>query len=98
MVTSVMKAMRRLPVVPAAGVLILGLALLTGGCAHRSSSSTSSSSTSGMTSQELYNEYDQNNDNQITKQEWDQAYTSMDANGDGVVSHDEFNAARGGRR
>jgi hypothetical protein len=95
MVTSVMKVVRRAPV---AGALILGLALLTGGCAHRSSSSASSSSTSGMTSQELYNEYDANNDNQITQQEWDQAYRNMDTNGDGVVSNDEFHAAMGGRR
>jgi Ca2+-binding EF-hand superfamily protein len=77
-----------------AGALMLGLALLTSGCASGSSSSASS----GMTSQELYNEYDSNNDGQITQQEWDQAYRNMDANGDGVVSQDEFNAAvsRGG--
>jgi EF hand len=80
------------------GALVFGLALLAAGCASGSSSNTTSTSSSGMTSQELYNEYDTNNDNQITKDEWDAAYRSMDANGDGVVTEDEFHAAMGGGR
>lgn len=81
------------------GAFVLGLALLTGGCA----SSSPSGSSSGMTSQELYNEYDNNNDNQITQQEWDQAHKNMDTNGDGVVTSEEYHAAviragGGGRR
>jgi hypothetical protein len=90
--TSVRVAMRRLPVAPGVGAMILGLVLLTGGCAHSSSSNASS----GMTSQELYNEYDADQNGQLTQGEWDQAYHNMDTNGDGVVSHDEFNAATGG--
>jgi hypothetical protein len=81
------------------GTLVLGLALLAAGCASGSSSNTASTTSSGMTSQELYNQYDTNNDNQITKDEWDAAYRSMDANGDGVVTQEELNGAMaGGRR
>jgi EF hand len=84
---------------PRQAALVLGLALLAAGCASGSSSHTASTTSSGMTSQELYNQYDTNNDNQITKDEWDAAYRSMDANGDGVVAQDEFNGAMaGGRR
>jgi hypothetical protein len=93
MATSVVRAIQRARVAPGVGALILGLALLTGGCAHRSSSSASS----GMTSQELYNEYDADHNGELTQGEWNQAYHNMDANGDGVVSNDEFNGAMGGR-
>ncbi len=95
MITHITKLIRRLPGALRPGALMLGFALLTAGCA----SGSSSHSGSGMTSQELYNEYDSNNDNQIEQDEWDDAYRSMDANGDGVVTHDEFNAGMaGGRR
>jgi EF hand domain-containing protein len=72
--------------VPRRGALLLGLALLTAGCA----SGTASTTSSGMTPQELYNKYDTNNDNQISKDEWDRAFRSMDTNGDGFVTQPEF--------
>jgi hypothetical protein len=97
MVTRMMAVVRRLPVAAGSAALMLGLAL-SGGCASGSSSHPASTSSSGMTSEELYNEYDQDNNNQIDQNEWDGAYRSMDANGDGVVTHDEFNGAMGGRR
>jgi spermidine/putrescine-binding protein len=84
---------------PRPSTLVLGLALLAAGCASGSSSQPTTNMTpnaSGMTPQELYNQYDTNNDNQITQDEWDAAYRSMDANGDGVVTQDEFHAAMGG--
>jgi Ca2+-binding EF-hand superfamily protein len=48
-----------------------------------------------MTFEELYNEYDSNN-NTIRQEKRDQAYERMDTNGDGVVTHDELKAAVGG--
>jgi hypothetical protein len=81
------------------GALVLGLALLAAGCASGSSDHSASTTSAGMTSQELYNEYDTDNNNQVTKDEWDGAYRAMDTNGDGVVTAEEFNAAvAGGRR
>jgi Ca2+-binding EF-hand superfamily protein len=78
---------------------VFGLALLTAGCASGSSNQSATTNASGMTQQELFNEYDTNNDNQISQDEWDAAYRSMDANGDGVVTQGEFAAAMaGGRR
>jgi len=64
---------------------MLCLAMLTGGCA--------SGSSSGISAEELYNEYDSSNNNTISQDEWDQEYEKVDTNGDGVVTHDEFNAA-----
>jgi hypothetical protein len=98
MITNVRKLVQGLPYACRLGALVLGLALLAAGCASGSSSGAASTTSNGMTSQELYNQYDTNNDNQITKDEWDAAYGSMDANGDGVVTEDEFHAAMGGGR
>jgi hypothetical protein len=101
MITSLRKLAEGLAGAPRQGALALGLALLTAGCASGSSNQPTTNMTpnaSGMTPQELYNQYDTNNDNQITKDEWDAAYRSMDANGDGVVSQGEFAAAMGGGR
>ncbi len=70
------------------GALLLGLALLTGGCAGNSSK--------GANPDDLYDASDNNNDNNLDQDEWNQAYRYMDTNGDGVVSRDEFNAALGG--
>jgi hypothetical protein len=80
MITNVRKLVQRLPNACPWGVLVLGLALLTAGCASGSSNQSNTNMTpnaSGMTPQELYNQYDTNNDNQITKDEWDAAYRSM---------------------
>jgi hypothetical protein len=99
MITHLQKLVQSFQNASRPGALVLGLALLTVGCANGPSSHTASTTSSGMTTQELYNEYDPNNDNQITKDEWDAAYRSMDANGDGVVTQEEFNGAMaGGRR
>jgi EF hand domain-containing protein len=81
------------------GAVVLGLALLAAGCASDSSKQSTTNMTpnaSGMTPQELFNQYDNNNDNQIDQNEWDGAFRSMDTNGDGVVSQSEFHAATGG--
>jgi hypothetical protein len=86
MINDLRKLARGLAGVPRRGALLLGLALLTAGCASGSSSTTSSD----MTPQELYNKYDTNNDNQITKDEWDGAFRSMDTNGDGLVTPGEW--------
>jgi hypothetical protein len=91
MTTNLQKLVQSLQGASRPGALVLGLALLSAGCASGSSSHTASTTSSGITSQALYNEYDPNNDNQITKDEWDAAYRSMDANGDGVVTQEEFN-------
>jgi Ca2+-binding EF-hand superfamily protein len=83
------------------GACVLALALLTSGCASGSSSTSPASSTGDLSSEEIYNEYDKDNNNNISQEEWDQAYTNMDSNGDGAVSRDEYNAAvgaGGGRR
>jgi hypothetical protein len=73
MITNVRKLVQGLSDACRPGVLVLGLALLAAGCASGSSSNTASTTSGGMTSQELYNEYDTNNNNQITKDEWDAA-------------------------
>jgi hypothetical protein len=70
------------------GVLAVSLTLLIGGCAGGSSSFASADN--------LYDYYDGNGDNTLTRDEWDQDYRNMDSNGDGVVTRDEFNAAAGG--
>ena len=83
------------------GACVLALALLTSGCASGSSSTSPASSTGDLSSEEIYNEYDKDNNNNISQGEWDQAYTNMDSNGDGTVTRDEYNAAvgaGGGRR
>ena len=99
MITDVEKLTRGLPSALRSGALMLGLALLTAGCASGSSSHSASGSSNGMTSEELYNEYDSNNNDQIDQEEWDQAYRFMDTNGDAVVTQEEFDAARlSGRR
>jgi EF hand len=90
MLTSAIKVGRRLTVAAGPGALMFRLVRLTGG--------SPSGSSSGMTSEKLYNEYDTNNDNQISQTEWDQAYQRMDTNGDGVVTQDGFNLAVGGFR
>jgi hypothetical protein len=92
-----MAVVRRLPVAAGSAALMLGLAL-SGGCASGSSGHAANASSSGMTSEELYNEYDTNNNNQIDQEEWDASYRAMDVNGDGVVTQQEFAAAVGGRR
>ena len=64
---------------------------------RRLASSTSpASSTGDLSSEEIYNEYDKDNNNNISQEEWNQAYKNMDTNGDGAVSRDEYNAAVGG--
>jgi EF hand len=92
MITHLRKLAQALPGVSGPRALVLGLALLSAGCASGSSGGA------GMSSQELYNEYDVDNNNQIDQNEWDGAYRAMDTNGDGVVSQGEFNAAMGGGR
>ena len=77
---------RRATMAPAA--LILGLALVVSGCAGSGSKLANPD--------DLYDTYDTDNDNNLSQEEWDQAYWRMDANGDGFVSHDEFNAAFAG--
>jgi hypothetical protein len=98
MIANVREPVQGFPDACRPSALVLGLALLVAGCASGSSSNTASTTSGGMTSQELYNEYDTNNDNQITKDDWDAASRSMDANGDGVVTEDEFHTAMGGGR
>jgi EF hand len=78
---------RRAMLAPSA--FVLGLALLTGGCAGNSAN--------GVDPDHLYGSFDNNNDNNISQEEWDQAYRTMDTNGDGMVSPGEFNAAMAGR-
>ena len=68
---------------------VLGLALLTAGCAGNSSNLPDPD--------HLYGSFDNNNDNNISQEEWDQGYWSMDTNGDGMVTRDEFDAAMAGR-
>jgi EF hand len=68
------------------GAVVLGLTLLTSGCADNSSKPMSSPNP-------LFGNSDINGDNTLTPDEWDRAYKGMDTNGDGVVSLDEFNAA-----
>ena len=95
------KIMTRLRATLWPGVCVLALALLTSGCASGSSSTSPASSTGDLSSEESYNEYDKDNNNNISQEEWDGAYTNMDSNGDGAVSRDEYNAAvgaGGGRR
>ncbi len=71
------------------GALVLGLALVTGGCAG--------SSSNAVDPDHLYGSFDNNNDNNMSQEEWDRGYWSMDTNGDGMVSQDEFDAAIAGR-
>ena len=78
---------RRAMLAPSA--FVLGLALLTAGCAGNSSNLADPD--------HLYGSFDNNNDNNLSQQEWDGAYSSLDANGDGMVSRDEFDAAMAGR-
>ena len=85
------------------GACVLALTLLTSGCASGSSSTSPASSTGDLSSEEIYNEYDKDNNNNISQEEWNQAYKNMDTNGDGVVTSDEYQAAvsrsgGGGRR
>ena len=93
MMTEIMNRRRATPL---SAVSVLALALLTGGCASGSSSTSPASSTGDLSSQEIYNEYDKDNNNNISQQEWDQAYKNMDTNGDGVVTSDGYHAAVGG--
>jgi hypothetical protein len=72
---------------------VLGLALLTGGCASSAPSPTACDA--------LFNSYE--NNNTLTEADWDRAYKDMDTNGDGAVTLDEYHAAvsragGGGRR
>jgi EF hand len=71
------------------GAFVFGLALLTSGCAGNS--------TNLPDPDHLYGSFDNNNDNNLSQEEWDQGYWSMDTNGDGMVSRDEFDAAMAGR-
>jgi len=99
MITQLRKLAQGLRGASGPGALMLGLALLTAGCASGSSSRTAATTSGGMTSEELFNEYDTDNDNQIDQTEWDATYRSTDVNGDGVVSQEEFAAGGfGGRR
>ncbi len=88
--------MNRRPTTLWPGACVLALAMLTSGCASGSSSTSPASSTGDLSSEEIYNEYDKDNNNNISQQEWDQAYKNMDTNGDGVVTSDEYHAAVGG--
>ncbi len=74
----------------APGAVVLGLALLTSGCAGNSAN---------VANPDQYDTYDTNHDNNLSQEEWDQGYMMMDTNGDGIVTRDEFDAAtgRGGR-
>jgi len=69
-------------------VLVLGLALLTSACAANGSKL--------LNPDDLYNTYDSNNDNNLTPQEWNDAFWRLDTNGDGFVSRDELDATLGG--
>jgi hypothetical protein len=74
---------------PGFGGLVLGLALVIGGCAGNTSMSTGSD--------DLFDSYDSDGDDMLSQPEWDQVHINLDSNGDGAVSRDEFNASFGGR-
>ena len=67
---------------------VLGLALLAGACAADGSNL--------LNPDDLYKAYDSNGDNELSPQEWDDAFWKLDTNGDGIVSRDEFDAGFGG--
>ena len=67
------------------GACVVALALLTSGCASNSSKPAGSN--------DQFEPYDTDNNNNISGAEWDKAYHDMDTNGDGTVSRDEYNAA-----
>jgi Ca2+-binding EF-hand superfamily protein len=67
---------------------LLSLALLASACASGSSTFASSD--------ELFDNFDSDNDNTLDREEWDQTHQNMDTDGDGVVSRQEFSAAVGG--
>ena len=81
-------SVRRLPPVFGACALALGLALLTSACASGSSGVASSD--------DLFDDFDRDNDNTLDQSEWEQAHQNLDADADGVVTRDEFNAGLGG--
>jgi hypothetical protein len=81
-------SVRRQPPVFGICALALGLALLTSACAGGSAGVASSD--------DLFDEFDSNDDNRLDQDEWGGNYRNMDTDGDGVVSHDEFNATVGG--
>jgi hypothetical protein len=68
------------------GACVFALALLISGCASNNSGSN-----------DLYDSSDSNNDNTLSREEWDQTFMNMDTNGDGAVTLDEYYAG-GGRR
>ena len=79
MVTNRIKLVKRQRIAPAPAALVLCLAFLTGGCASGSSN--------------VFDDLDSNNDNTLSRDEWNRGFDKIDTNGDGVVTSQEFNAA-----
>ncbi len=82
MVTDMRKTVKRQRVAPGPAALVLGLALLTSGCASGTSN--------------LFDSLDSNNDNTLSRDEWNHGFDKIDTSGDGVMTKQELNAAAGG--
>jgi hypothetical protein len=79
------------------GACVLGVLLLTGGCAGDGSMSVSQGD--GFDPDGMFDDYDDDGDGTLGPAEWDQFHIDLDGDGDGSVSRDEFNAGlRGGDR
>ena len=74
-----MKVVKPQRVAPGPAALALCLAFLTGGCASGASN--------------VFDDLDSNNDNTLSRDEWNRGFDKIDTNGDGVVTSQEFNAA-----
>jgi hypothetical protein len=75
-------ARRYRDVAPDPAALVLCLALLTSGCASGTST--------------LFDSLDSNNDNTLSRDEWNRGFDKIDTSGDGVITSQEFNTAAGG--
>ncbi len=82
MVTKTTKAEKRQRVAPGPAALVLCLALLTSGCASGTSN--------------LFDSLDSNNDNTLSRDEWNRGFDKIDTSGDGAITSQEFSAAAGG--
>ena len=80
---------------PGFGALVLGLALMTSGCAG--DTSMSAGPDDQFDADDLFDSYDSNGDDMFSRPEWDQIHIDFDTDGDGAVSRDELNAGLAGR-
>jgi hypothetical protein len=79
------------------GAPVLGLALITSGCAG--DTSMSAGPDDQFDADDLFDSYDSDGDDMLSRPEWDQIHINFDTDGGGAVSRDEFNAGlRGGGR